>query len=124
MRTRWNRLAVCAVLTCVTVAAWYAWAGPRRADTYEIHPNVSAPFGYTPTVDNYRLVDLVEELISQNDDTADQLASIGEKLDSVDAKLNGLTRRMARIERALGIQPPPPPAVARPKEPNQPPSPK
>ena len=121
MNTKLNRLAVLAILTCVTVAAWYAWAGPRRAETYEIHPNVSAPFGYTPTVDNYRLVDLVDELIALNDDTAEQLADISEKLDSLDAKLTGLTRRMARIERALGIQPPPPPVVARPTDPNQPP---
>jgi len=121
MKTKLNRLVVLAVLTCVTVAAWYAWAGPRRAETYEIHPNVSVPFGYTPTIDNYRLVDLVEELIAQNNDTANQLAYISEKLDSLDAKLTGLTRRMARIERALGIQPPPPPVVARQGEPNQPP---
>jgi hypothetical protein len=124
MKTKLNRLAVAIVLTCVTVAAWYAWGGPRRAaaETYEINPSVSVPYGYVPTVDNYRLLDLVEELIAQNNDTADQLAYIREKLDSVDGKLNGLTRRMARIERALGIQPPPPPVVARPKEPNQPPA--
>jgi len=120
MKTKLNRLAAAAVLACVTVATWYAWAGPRRdAEIYEINPSVSVPYGYSATVDNYRLVNLVEELIALNDDTGEQLAHISEKLDAVDAKLTGLTRRMARIERALGIQPPP--VVARPKEPNQPP---
>jgi len=118
MRTRWNRLAVCAVLTCVTLAAWYAWAAPRRADVYEIQPNITVPYTYGPTAD-YRLADLVEELVAQNDQMAEQLKLISEKIDSVDAKLVGLTRRIARIERALGIEQPPP-VVARPRDPNQP----
>jgi len=123
MKTKLNRLAVAAVLTCVAVAAWYAWGAPRRgAEIYEINPNVSVPYGYAPTVDNYRLVDLIEELIVLNDNTAEQLAHISEKLDAVDAKINRLTRRMARLEKALGIQPPPLPVVARPKDSNQPPA--
>ena len=114
MRTKKNLLAVAAVLVCCIVGFWFSTSIQGGERTYEIHPHVAVPYGYTPTIDTYPLIDLIERLIAQNQQiTQNQLSEMNKdikdavkKLDSIDAKLKKLSTRMARIEKALGIEQP------------------
>lgn len=113
MRTRRTLLVVTAAISCLVIV-WLTTAirGGETGRTYEIHPHVAVPYGYTPTTDTYRLIDLIEYLTDQNQQIAldhlatinEQLKALTEKLNSVDAKLTNLSERMTRIEKALGIQ--------------------
>jgi hypothetical protein len=115
MRTRRTLLVVIAAISCLVIV-WLTTAihGGETGRTYEVHPHVAVPYGYTPTTDTYRLIDLIEYLTDQNQQIAiDHLATINkqlkgltEKLNSLDAKLTRLSRRMTRIEDALGIERP------------------
>lgn len=116
MRTRRTLLVAIVAISCLLIV-WLTTAihGGETGRTYEIHPHVAVPYGYTPTTDTYRLIDLIEYLTDQNQQIAiehlsainEQLKALDEKLGSVDAKLTRLSRRMIRIEEALGIQQPP-----------------
>ncbi len=115
MRAKRTLLVVVAAISCLLIV-WLTTAihGGETGRTYEVHPHVAVPYGYTPTTDTYRLIDLIEYLTDQNQQIAldhltainEQLKALAEKLDSVDAKLTRLSRRMTRIEKALGIQQP------------------
>ncbi len=116
MRTRRTLLSVVAAISCIVIV-WLTTAihGRETGRTYEIHPHVAVPYGYTPNTDTYRLIDLIEYLTDQNQQIAQdhltnmsaQLNALAEKLDAVDAKLTNLSKKMTRIEKALGIQQPP-----------------
>jgi hypothetical protein len=115
MRTRRALLVVVAAISCLIIV-WLTTAihGGETGRTYEIHPHVAVPYGYTPNTDTYRLIDLIEYLTDQNQQIAldhlgnmsAQLNAVAEKLDAVDNKLTNLSRRMTRIEKALGIKQP------------------
>jgi predicted transcriptional regulator len=115
MRTRRTLLVVVAAISCLVIV-WLTTAihGGETGRTYEIHPQVAVPYGYTPNTDTYRLIDLIEYLTDQNQQIAQdhlanmsaQLNALAEKLDAVDTKLTNLSRRMTRIEKALGIKGP------------------
>ena len=114
MRAKRTLLAVAAAAISCLIVVWFTTT-IQGSETYEIHPHVAVPYGYTPTTDTYRLIDLIEYLTDQNQQIAldhltainEQLKALAKKLNSVDAKLTRLSRRMARIEKALGIQQPP-----------------
>jgi hypothetical protein len=115
MRTRRTLLVVVAAISCLVIV-WLTTAihGGETGRTYEIHPHVAVPYGYTPNTDTYRLIDLIEYLTDQNQQIAQdhlanmsaQLNAVAEKLDAVDTKLTNLSKRMTRIEKALGIKQP------------------
>lgn len=115
MRTRRTLLVVTAAISCMVIV-WLTTAihGGETGRTYEIHPHVAVPYGYTPNTDTYRLIDLIEYLTDQNQQIAQdhltnmstQLNALAEKLDAIDAKLTNISKRMIRIEKALGIKEP------------------
>lgn len=116
MKTKKSLFAAAAVLSACAIAFWLSTSIQGGEETYEIHPQVAVPYGYTPNTDTFRLIDLIEYLTDQNIQiTQDQLVqlnqqlnTVAEKLDSIDNKLKRLSARMARIEKALGIEPDPP----------------
>jgi hypothetical protein len=114
MKTKRNLLAAAAALIASIVLVWFATSIHGGEKTYEIQPHVGLPYGYTPTVDAHRLIDLIEHLIDQNQQiTQKQLSKVDknlkgldEKLDAIDVKLTKLSVRMARIEKTLNIKKP------------------
>ena len=114
MKIKGNLLALAAGLIACIVLVLFSTSIHGGEETYEIHPHVAVPYGYTPTMDIYPLIDLIEHLTAQNQQiTQNQLSEmdknikgIVEKLDAIDAKLTGLSRRIARIEKKLGIKQP------------------
>ena len=123
MRTKKNLLAVAAALIVCGVAIWFSTSIQGGEITYEIHPEVAVPYGYTPTIDTHRLIDLIERLTAQNQQAIqERLSKLNEnlkgavkKLDAIHAGLAELSERMARIEKALGIEQPPPPTGKNPQ---------
>jgi len=108
MRSR-NLLVVAAGLVCCVVLVWLSTSIQGGERTYEVRPQITLPEYRTDTaraIAAYeRLMDRYMGLTERN------LAGIGtglkgvvKKLDSIDAKLTELSTRMARIEKALGIE--------------------
>jgi len=114
MKIKGNLLALAAGLIACIVLVLFSTSIHGGEETYEIHPHVAVPYGYTPTMDIYPLIDLIEHLTALNQQiTQNQLSEmdknikgIVEKLDAIDAKLTGLSARIARIEKKLGIKQP------------------
>ena len=85
---------------------------------YEVRPQIDVP-GYPG--DATRAIDAYERLMDRYMDlTAGNLLRVGtdlqsviNKLDSMDRKLTRLSARIGRIEKALGIELPAPPAVKK-----------
>jgi ABC-type transporter Mla subunit MlaD len=117
MRTKKNLLAVAAALIVCGGAIWFSTSIQGGERTYEIHPEVAVPYGYTPTIDTHRLIDLIERLTAQNQQAIQErlsklnknLKGAVKKLDAIHTGLAELSERIARIEKALGIEQPPPP---------------
>ena len=117
MKSKRNLLAVAAGLVACIVVVWFSTSSQGGEETYEIHPYVAVPYGYTPTMDAYRLIDLIEQLTAQNNQITQNklnelnkdIKGIVEKLDSIDAKFKDLFAQMTRIEKALGTEHPKPP---------------
>ena len=90
---------------------------------YEIRPEIRLPEHRT---DAARAIDAYERLMERYmmlsersfDGINVNLNSVAKKLDSIDGKLTALSARMARIEKALGIEPPKVPVLKKgePKE--------
>jgi len=115
MRTNRNLLAVAAGLVGCVVLIWLSTSIQGGERTYEVRPYISVPEYRTDTA---RAVDAYERLMERYMDLTEgnlfgidrEVGSIAKKLDSIDNKLTQLSRRMARIEKALGIEQPKPPA--------------
>ena len=81
---------------------------------YEVRPQVAVPYGYTP--EQSRLIDLLEHLLIQDRQATQKhlsrletnLNKVMKKLNRIDKNLTALSARIARIETALGIEPPAP----------------
>jgi len=131
MRTNKNLLAVAAAVICCAAVVWFATSIHAGEKTYEIHPYVGLPYGYTPTIDAYRLIDLIEHLTYQNQqitqnqltETNKDIKGIAEKLDSINSKLDKLSARIEGIENALGIEKPKPQTKPAHTKPHKKPSP-
>lgn len=112
MKTKENKnlLAVGAVLIVCLIMIWLASSIQGGQKKYEVRPEITLPEYRTDTaraIDAYervmdRFINLTEEnLTGINADVKD----ITKKLDLIDCKLTELSTRMARIEKALGIEP-------------------
>ncbi|MHC4658127.1 MAG: hypothetical protein ACYS83_02970 [Planctomycetota bacterium] len=115
MRTKKNLLTIAAVLACCVVLIWLSTSIKGGERTYEVRPEIGIPEYRT---DAARAIDAYERLMERYMDlTEGNLIRIGtdiqgavRKLDSIDSKLTRLSTRMARIERALGLEKPTPAA--------------
>ncbi len=104
-----NLLAVGAILTACLIVVWLAGPIQGRKKSYDVKPEIALPEYQTDTtraIDAYervmdRFIDLTERnLTGINTDVKD----IAKKLVLIDCKLTELSTRMARIEKALGIE--------------------
>ncbi len=82
-----------------------------QTKTYELRPQIAIPEHRS---DAARAIDAYERLMERYIDVTESrltwfgadLKGVGRKLDSIEGKLTELSARMARIERALGIEQP------------------
>ena len=110
MRSR-NLLVVAAGLVCCVVVVWLSTSIQGGEKTYEVRPQITLPEYRT---DAARAIDAYERLMDRYMGLTERnltrigtgLKGVVKKLDSIDAKLTGLSARIARIERALGIEQP------------------
>lgn len=117
MKTKANKnlLAVGAILLACLIVVWCSTSIHGGEKSYEVKPQITLPEFRTDTaraIDAYehvmtRFMNLTERhLTGINRDVKD----IAKKLISIDCKLTELSLRMARMERALGIELPAKPA--------------
>lgn len=122
MRAKKSVFAIVAgLIVCVSVV-WYCALIEGSDRTYEIRPEIRLPEHRTDAaraIDAYeRLMDRYMTLTERNLSGINvDMRSVAKKLESIDGKLTGLSIRMARIEKALGIEPPkkPAPKILKPK---------
>jgi len=111
MRTNKNLLAVSVAIICCVIVVWFSTSIQGSQKTYELQPELTIPEYQTDTA---RIIDAYERLMERYMDlTEKNLAQIGidlkgvvKKMDTIDRRLTELSGRMARIEKALGIEPP------------------
>jgi hypothetical protein len=114
MRARKSLLVIAAVFVCCT-AVWFSVSLYGGQKTYEVEPQITIPEYRT---DAARAIDAYERLMERYMDLTERnLFSVGadvrdivKRLDSIDGKLTDLSGRIARIEKALGIEQPKPAA--------------
>lgn len=114
-----NKKTCAKSLTLLAACALAVWLGSwtdAANRTYELHPDIgmASPQGNTVMVlDAYeRLMDNYMSLVQSNLNgmTGDMSQTI-KQLSAIDRKIDNLATRMARLERALNLQPgPTPPA--------------
>jgi hypothetical protein len=112
MKAKRNLFAAAVGLGGLAILVWLSTSIQGGEKTYELHPYVGVPEYRS---DAARAIDAYERLMERYMDISEStLGMVGadlqivlEKLDSIDGKLDGLSQRVARIEEALGIQPPP-----------------
>ena len=98
------------VLACSVIMAWLC-ISIRGESSYEIKRRITVPAYRTDTaraIDGYeRMMERLIKLTGKNlADIDTEVKGIAQTLHSVDRKLTELSRRMARIEKALGIEQP------------------
>ena len=109
MRISKNLLAIAVAVACCLAVIWFCTSIQGSQKTYEIKPHITAPEYRT---DAARAIDAYERLMERYMDlTEKNLFSFGTeirdvitKIDSIDDKLTQLGARIARIEKALGIE--------------------
>jgi len=97
-------------LACFVIMAWFC-ISIRGESSYEIRPRITVPAYRT---DAARAIDAYERVMERFMNLADknladvdkEVKGIAQTLHSVDRKLSELSGRMARIEKALGIEQP------------------
>ena len=126
MRAKKSVFAIVAgLIVCVSVV-WYCALIEGSDRTYrirpEIRPEIRVPEYRTDAaraIDAYeRLMDRYMTLTERNlSGISVYMRSVVKNLESIDGKLTGLSIRMARIEKALGIEPAkkPVPKILKPK---------
>ncbi len=110
MRENRNLLIAGAIILVCLVAATLATSIPGRGKNYEVETTINSPEYKTDAaraIDAYeRLMDrymgLSEKLILQ---AGGDCQAISAKLDSLDSRFAEISARLARIEKALGIDP-------------------
>ncbi len=103
-----NLIMLSTVFACSVVMAWLC-ISIRGESTYEIQPRITVPVYRTDTaraIDAYeRMMERFIKLTGKNlTDIDTEVKGIAQTLHLVDGKLTELSRRMARIEKALGIE--------------------
>ncbi len=109
MRTNRSLLAVAAGLIACLIVVWFSTSIQGDERTYEVRPEITLPEYRTDTaraIDAYeRLMDRYMTLTERNLTSINtDIKGVVKKLDSIDGKLTELSARMARIEKALGIE--------------------
>ena len=105
-----NLIMLSMVLACSAIMAWLC-ISIQGESSYEIQPRITVPAYRTDTaraIDAYeRVMERFINLTGKNlTDIDTEVKGIAETLHSVDSKLTGLSRRMSRIEKVLGIEQP------------------
>ncbi len=116
MRTKKRLFAAIAAVASCLVVVWLSTSIQGGQKTYELEPRLSIPEYRTDTV---RIMDAYERLMerymalteSNSAMVGMDLKSVLTKLDSIDGRLTELSARMARIEKALGVEKPAAPAA-------------
>lgn len=111
MRKKTYLLAGTAGLACCILLAWLSTCSRGVEKTYEIESQIWTPEYRTDTT---RAIDAYERLMHRYMDMTEQnllgigseIRTLANKLDSIDARLSDIGIRIARIEIALGIEPP------------------
>lgn len=111
MRNKRTLLAVAAALAVCIIIAWSSTSLQGRETVYEVRPQISVPEYRS---DAARAIDAYERMMERTMDlNENNLTAIGADLrevvrllNSIDAKLGGLSARVARIEKSLGINKP------------------
>ncbi|MHC4173504.1 MAG: hypothetical protein ACYST5_11255 [Planctomycetota bacterium] len=119
MRVNKNLLAVAAAVVCCTIVVWFSTSIQGVPKTYEVRPQISIPEYRT---DAARAIDAYERLMERYMDLTERnlfmvgahVGDVAKKLDSIDDKLTALCARIARIEKALGIEQAKPPTEENP----------
>jgi hypothetical protein len=120
MKARRSLFALLVGLGCCVVVVGLSTSTAGRDVIYEVRPQIDVPqypSHATSPIDAYeRLMDRYMDLTGSNlVRVGTDLQSVINKLDSIDRKLVRLSARMGRIEKALGLEPPAPIAVKKPK---------
>jgi hypothetical protein len=106
MKSKRNMMIIGLVAAVCLIAARLAISIPAKVSNYEIEPVITTPEYRT---DAARAIDAYERLMERYMDLAESHLmdnqSVAQKLDSIDAKMSDLSTRLARIEKALGIDP-------------------
>jgi hypothetical protein len=118
-----SMLGIVSGVVVFVAVAWYCGVIEGTEKTYEIRPEIRLPENRT---DAARAIDAYERLMERYMMLSERsfggiegdLKEVSKKLDSIDGKLAGLSERIERIEKALGIEAPKQPAIlrAKPKE--------
>jgi hypothetical protein len=124
MKPTRNMLIIGAVVAVCLVVARLAMSIPGGERSYEIEPVITTPEYRT---DAARAIDAYERLMERYMDlTAKHLLQVGadcqavtQRLDSLDARLEDISARLTRIEKAMGIAPPQKPAAVEPNDTSQ-----
>jgi len=119
MRVNKNLLAVAAAVVCCTIVVWFSTSIQGVPKIYEVEPQITIPEYRT---DAARAIDAYERLMERYMDLTERnlfrvgahVGDVAKKLDSIDDKLTALCTRIARIEKALGIEQPKPPTEENP----------
>jgi len=107
-------LTVCLIVVCFSSSI------QGGSSSYKVKPEITLPEFRTDTA---RIIDAYERLIDRFMNVTDrnltrlgaELKDVNKKLDSIDDKLKELSIRVARIENALSIEQPKPPALKKPQ---------
>ncbi len=105
-----NLVVLSTAFVCSVIMVWLC-ISIRGESSYEIHPRITVPAYRTDTaraIDAYeRVMERFMNLTGKNlADIDTEVKGIAATLHSVDSKLTELSGRMARIEKALGIEQP------------------
>ena len=111
MKSTGNMLIISVVIAVCLIAAQLAMSIPGRRKSYEIEPIITTSEYKT---DAARAIDAYEQLMDRHMDfTEKHLQQVGLDCQAISMRLDDLSMRLARIERALGIAPVPETAVGR-----------
>jgi hypothetical protein len=110
MKTRKGLFGIVTVLLVLGAVMWYSDVIEGDSRRYEIRPEIRLPEYRS---DAARAIDAYERLMERYMTLSESnlggietdLKSVVRKLDSIDGQLRGLSGRMGRIEKALGIAP-------------------
>ncbi len=106
MKSKRNLLVIGTVVVICLVVVRFAASIPDKGRTYEVEPVITTPEYRT---DATRAIDAYERLMERYMDLVEthfiDCQAVTQRLDSLDTKIEDISKRLARIEKALGIDP-------------------
>lgn len=111
MKTNRNLVAIGGLLIACVFVVWFSSSIHGGEKTYRIEPEITAPEYKT---DAARAIDAYERLMERYMNLTERslfglgndIQDIDKKLDRIEQKLKELCSRMARVEKALGVDEP------------------